>query len=620
MFNSKCLRNAAAVGLLVLLVLATGLRAQSSAKPAGDQLLKMIPAESLFCIRVNHFEYTLSQIDQFLAGVSPMPMGISILARTQLAKVLGSPQINGVNMNGSLVIFGAIPPGEQTQANPISKVFIGGLVPVTDYRQLISDNPNCGQPDEKGISKITSNGTPIMLVTQVGNYALISWANDYDKLVAMAKVISAAKAAGLASTLDATEVKLAMTEPIWAYGNVQQASRAFGNVVSGKIEEFKTNMKNIKTKDPNTPPMMNIENIINMYVSVFETLMKETQYLSIAINPKPNVLNITKTISAVPGTDMANMFVADSSANQKNKLLGYLEDGAMMNFGFKINTSFWKQLYIKSIDLLAVMAGESMTVEDITRMKTLAADVTDCVGGPIACSASIDIKTKPPFVAKYVIAVKDKEKFNRLIDEAMQMMNTSGIMDFYKDMGMETGFTIQRGVDRYKDVSIDSAKLTMKSTDANSPQGQMINVMYGGGIDYRWGMVDGLWVCTIGSNANSAIRELIDQVKAGGPKQIGDEMKTALTLLPEADKADFVVTYNFLRLFKMMTAMVPVPMPQMDIPTKSNIVFAGKAGNGKMVVDIALPKEHLTEIMAAFQMIQQQQKMMMQQQQKTPMQ
>jgi len=241
-------------------------------------------------------------------------------------------------------------------------------------------------------------------------------------------------------------------------------------------------------------------------------------------------------------------------------------------------------------------------------MKTLAADATDCVGGPIACSASIDTKTKPPFVAKYVIAVKDKEKFNRLIEEATQMFNTSGIMDFYKDMGIETGFTIQQGVDRYKDVSIDSAKLTMKSTDANSPQGLMINAIYGGGFDYRWGMVDGLWACTIGGNANSAIRELIDQVKAGGPKQIGDEMKAALMLLPDADKADFVVTYNFLRLFKMMTAMAPVPTPQMDIPTKSNIVFAGKAGNGKMAVDMALPKEHLTEIMAVFQMMQQQQK------------
>ena len=61
MFNSKCLRNAASVVLLVLLVLATGLQAQSSATPAGDQLLKMIPAESLFCLRVNNFEYTVCQ-------------------------------------------------------------------------------------------------------------------------------------------------------------------------------------------------------------------------------------------------------------------------------------------------------------------------------------------------------------------------------------------------------------------------------------------------------------------------------------------------------------------------------------------------------------------------------
>jgi len=602
MFNSKRLRNATAAGLLVLFVLATGLQAQSS---AGDQLLKMIPAESLFCIRVNHFEYTLGQIDQFLAGVSPMPMGISILARMQLGKVLGSPQLNGVNMNGSFAVFGVTSAGKPPGPKP-SDMFIGALVPTTDYKQFIDGNPNLSPADANGVSKNTSSEFGGMLIKQVGNYALIG-PSESGTFAATAKLISV-KSAKLASVLDAAEAKLAMTEPVWVYGNVQQASKTFGNVVSGKIEEIKTTMKSIKAKDPNTPPMMNIENIINMYAGILETLMKETQYLSIAINPKPNVLNITKTISAVPGTDMANMFVADTSTDQKNKLLGYLEDGAMMNFGFKINSSFWKQLNIKSIDLLAVMAGENMTTKDIARMKALATEVPDCIGGPIACSASIDTKTKPPFVVKYVIAVKDKEKFNRLIEEAMQMFNTSGIMDFYKDMGVETSLTIQRGVDSYKDVSIDSAKFTMKSTDANSPQGQMINAMYGGGFDYRWGMVDGLWVCTIGGNADLAIRELIDQVKAGGPKQIGDEMKAALALLPEADKADFVVTYNFLRLFKMATAMIPVPIPQMDFPTKSNIVLAGKAGNGKMVVDIALPKEHLTEIMAVFQMIQQQQK------------
>ncbi|GAH21723.1 unnamed protein product, partial [marine sediment metagenome] len=37
------------------------------------------------------------------------------------------------------------------------------------------------------------------------------------------------------------------------------------------------------------------------------------------------------------------------------------------------------------------------------------------------------------------------------------------------------------GSDSYKGISIDSAVLIMKSTDTNSPQGQMINAMYGDG-------------------------------------------------------------------------------------------------------------------------------------------
>jgi hypothetical protein len=590
MFNSKCLRNAGSVGLLVLLVFATGLQAQSS---ADDQLLKMIPAESLFCIRVNNFEYTLSQIDQFLAGASPVPMGLAILARMQLANVLGSPELNGVNMNGSLVIFGAIPPGEPTQTNPVSNIFIGALVSVTDYRQLISGNPNCSQPDEKGVSKITSNGTPIMLLTQAGNSALISWANDYDKLVIMAKAISTSNAPDLASSLDTAEANLAMTKPIWAFGNIQQASKTFGPLIFGKIEEMKTKIKSIDPKSPGAPPgniQKFAQNTMNVYINILDTLMKEVRFLSIAINPKPNVLNITKTISAVPGTDMADMFTADSWSAKENRLLAYLEDGAMMNFAGKMDGPSWKKLNLIGIDLLEVMVGDSIKAGDTAKIKALVEDMCDCLDGPIVGSASIDSKNKPPFVAEYIIAVKDKKRFNQLIDEAAEIMNTSSIMDFYKGLGIETNFTIQRGVDRYKDVSIDSAKLTMKSTDASSPQGQMINAMYGGGFDYQWGMVDELWVCTIGSNANSEIRKLIDQVKAGDPKQLGNEMKAALALLPEADKADFLLTYNILRLFKMMTAMTPVPMPmlQMDIPTKSNIVFAGKAGNGKMVVDTRL--------------------------------
>ena len=601
MLKSRRLRDVATAGLFVLFIFTAALCAQS---PANNELLKMIPAKTLFCVRINNFDYTLNQIDQFLAGVSPMPMGVSMLVRMQLANLLGSPQLNGLNTNGSFAVFGATLPGETTQTDAIPNIFVGVLAPVTNYIQFIDGNPNCTEPDEKGISKITSNGTPIMLVTKAGNYALMSWANDYDKLVSMAKAISATSSAGLSGILNAADAKRAETEPIWAYGNVQQVSGTFGSVISAKIEEIKTMMKSMETNQQEAS-LANIQNVMNMYAGILEVLMKETQSVSIAINPKPDVLNITKTISAVPGTDMAKMLTADSTSQRTNTLLTYLEDGAMANFGATMNTSFWKMLNVRSIDLFAMMAGDSMSEEDITEFKTLATNITDCLEGPVVYSISNDAKNKPPFALKYVIAVKDEKKFNQIIEKATDIMSTSGIMDFYKSLGIETSFSMKSGVDSYKGISISSARLTMKSTDANSPQGQMITSMYGEGFDYRWGMTDGLFVCAVSGDVNSTIRELIDQVKADSPKQIGSEMKAALSLLPEANKADFVVTFNALRLFNFATSMVPIPIPPMDVQTKNNIVIAGRAADSRMVVNIAVPKQHLIEIMSAFMMMQQ---------------
>ncbi|MCK5000250.1 MAG: hypothetical protein KAS23_11970, partial [Anaerohalosphaera sp.] len=41
-----------------------------------DPLLNMIPADSLFCVRVNNLDQALSSLDQFMTGASPMPVGM----------------------------------------------------------------------------------------------------------------------------------------------------------------------------------------------------------------------------------------------------------------------------------------------------------------------------------------------------------------------------------------------------------------------------------------------------------------------------------------------------------------------------------------------------------------
>jgi hypothetical protein len=601
MLKSRRLRNTISAGLLVLFIFAAIVSAQS---PANNELLKMIPAKSLFCVRVNNFDYTLSQIDQFLAGVSPMPMGVSILVRTQFANLLGSPQLNGLNTNGSFAVFGVTMSGQTQQNNTIPNIFVGILAPVTDYKQFIDTNPNCNQADEKGISKITVNGAPVLLAAKAGNYALMCWANNYDKLVTMAKSISDTSSTGLSSSLDSAESKQAQTEPIWAYGNVQQVSETFGQIISAKFEEIKKVATSMNVNQQGMTPAA-IQNIMNMEFGILETLLKETKSVMLTINPKPDVLNITKMVSAVPGTDMAKMFTANGVPQQENTLLTYLPDGAVANFGAIINTPFWQMLNNTRIDLFASMAGGSMSADNIKDMKALASEAMGIVAGPVAYSISIDAQNKPPFAAKYIMAVKDEKKFNQFIEKAIDMINSSGIMNFYKSLGLEISFSTKNNVDNYKGVSINSAKLTMKAADANSPHAQMITSMFGEGFDYQWGLTDGLLVSAVGGDVDSTIHELIDQAKSSGPEQIGAETKAALSLLPEAKKADFFITFNVLRLIKMVTSMVPLPIPPMDIQTKSNIVIAGNAADGRMVVNIAVPKQHLTEIMSTFMAMQQ---------------
>jgi hypothetical protein len=601
MFKSRSLRNAIIGGLLVLFVFAGALFAQS---PANNELLKMIPAKSLFCVRVNNFDYTLNQIDQFLAGVSPMPMGVSMMVRMHLANMLGSPQLNGLNTNGSFALFGVTMPGQTAEPNAVPNIFVGILAPISDYKQFIEGNPNCSQADDKGISKITINGAPVLLFAKAGNYVLVSWANEYDNLAAMVKEISATSAAGLSGTLNAAEVKQAQTEPIWAYGNIQQVSETFGPIISAKLEEIKTAATSMNANQPGMSPTA-IQNILNMEFGILETLLKETKSVSLTINPKPDVLNITKTVSAVPGTDMAKMFTADGVPQQENTLLTSLPDGAVANFGAIMNTPFWQTLNNTSIDLFASMSGGSMSADNVKEMKALASEAMGTIAGPAAYSVAIAAQNKPPFAVKYIIAIKDEKKFNQLIEKAINMMTSSGIMDFYKGLGLQTSFSSKNNVENYKGVSINSAMLTMKAADANSPQAQMITSMYGEGFNYQWGVTNGLFVCAVGSNVESTIHELIDQVKTGGQQQIGSEMKAAISLLPEINKADFFVTFNVLRLIKLATYMVPIPIPPMDIQTKSNIIVAGSAADGRMVVNIAVPKQHLTEIMATFMAMQQ---------------
>jgi hypothetical protein len=77
-----------------------------------------------------------------------------------------------------------------------------------------------------------------------------------------------------------------------------------------------------------------------------------------------------------------------------------------------------------------------------------------------------------------------------------------------------------------------------------------------------------------------------------------------MAILPGSEKADSIATFNYIKCFDFMSGMTPM-MPKMNIPTKSNLAIAGRIDNGSVTVDIAIPKEHLMELVQAFQILMQ---------------
>ncbi|HQI26460.1 MAG TPA: hypothetical protein PLT20_00135, partial [Sedimentisphaerales bacterium] len=177
----------------------------------------------------------------------------------------------------------------------------------------------------------------------------------------------------------------------------------------------------------------------------------------------------------------------------------------------------------------------------------------------------------------------------------------------YQQMGIKLDAQLQRKVETYKDVPIDALTFILTPTDPNSPEGQVIASMYGQGMNLRIATVNNLLVYTLGADPSAAMKELIDQVRsASSTAGVPSEIQAATQLIPGSEKAQFFATYNLLRLIQMGTTIAPMPIAIPPVKSQSNIAIAGNAANGRLSVQVALPKQHLQELMGTFMQTQRQ--------------
>ena len=139
--------------------------------------------------------------------------------------------------------------------------------------------------------------------------------------------------------------------------------------------------------------------------------------------------------------------------------------------------------------------------------------------------------------------------------------------------------------------------------------------MYGDGFAYRFAATEELMLMAVGPDVDSSIRQLIDQAQAlPGDTGPPPEFQTMMDLVPEAEQAGFVLSYNYIRILSAMPTLVP-GIPTVPAQSQSNLVFAGRAEDGRATLDVILPKQHLMEMVQYFVAVQMQVQQLQQEQQ-----
>jgi len=601
MFRSRSFRNAIIVVTVAILAAGSVCAEGASRARIATGTLEAIPAKSLFCVRINNFDNTLDAANEFLKGVAPESFDAKAAIYSKLGSVLGDSELKGVNKKGNIVIFAVNVPGETEAQGPMGNMFIGALLPVTDYENFISSNPNCGEPDNQGISTISANGNTFGLTTNFQQFALLCPANNRGSLIKVKEMLSQ-REESLGRSLNADEREQAVSSPVWVYLNVKQGSQMIQPMVMGGLQQMKAQLE--KAKESGQGPPIDPAGIISFYSGILKAVLNGTENVTVALAPSADACKLSLGLKPVPGSYMAAM-VGEPLDGDIDHMLGYLDDGAIFNLAAKVDRESLKTTYIGLMKLIGEMIPGGIPEADFQELQEMLTIGIDAMGDSIAITFG-STEGSPPFAGKYVIEVRDQEAFEEVLEKELKLMEEGKIIaDLYKGFGMKMDVEIDDDADTYKGVKIGSAKVKFKSSGDAAMQTQMFEKMFGDGIDYCWAFEKGNCVYTIGSDADKTIRELIDQVRAGGPKKIGSQTKAALKVLGNSDKADVVGTFNFVHYMHMVAGFIAaieeVDMSELDTPTESNIAFAGRTTDeGKMAVNIVMSKKHLQEIQSVF--------------------
>jgi peroxiredoxin len=591
--STKTLSGKKHLILVLLAVICLGVPVQA----ADDALLNMLPENCVFCLRINNFNESLNKMDQYLAGASPIPMSLAMLANMQLGAAIGDPMMTGIDLGGDFAVFAVPPQADETE--PV----VGMLIPVTDYNTFITKNPNCTE-GEDGIVTLSAPNSPVgdFMMAEAGNgkYAIVVSEVAQEQLPVLKEAITKSSKP-LAQRITPTQAQDAASAPAWVFVNLADLYKEYNEDALGMLEMAQMGMG--QTGVP--AEMMAFQ--FKMLAEMFKQFGGEADSLTLALTPEPAILSIDVALRAKDGSELAKMLVADKNTDGY-KLTGYLDNTNAVNGLMKMNRPFMQAFYDKMFDIMEAATDNPTSKEQTAKMKALTRKAFDAMGDEVAFSFSY-AGMKPPFKMQEVVEVKDPAAMKALMSQGVDYAN-----DMYKAMGIPAELKYEPGTMTYKNTAIDTVSISMTaSDDPNDMMQNELEKMFDNSFRYYLAQSPDKFYMTMGQGSEDTLKKLIDQpATAAAPS--GD-IKIALDALQNTPYTDSVCSINVIKLMQGMGEMLQamggqvnsaaaVFSPIKNLPSQSCLVMGGNISDGQAAMRLAIPKQHLVEIIAAGMQIQ----------------
>ena len=563
--------------------------AREGGGPRRYGLLQRLPSDTLFCLRISNLEKVLTQANDFLTGIAPDGLDAQAMVMAKLAALAGEDRMGQVRVRGDFVVFGA--------RLPDGGLFVGALVPVRDYDAFVEG----GETARGGIATLSIGGQAKALAAQVNRYALLCPLGEREKLVQVRRLLRQRKAP-LAAMLSEKEQELERQSPIWLYANVEQASAIVRPLLLGKLAQIEAELK--KASEEDGAPVVAPEGIVRFYGGLLDIMLDETASVSVGLSPSADRCDVRLAMKAVAGTEMAKAMTASPHPGKYRKGLGYLSNGAVVNIAIATDPTAMEKAYHRLIDLMPKWVGQEVLADDMGEWHEVASESYQALGDWASFSFATDSPGDGLFSMQYVFEVRDGEAMADAIEKSLRLTDSETYVKFLDALDLGVRVQVERNATTYKGVPINAAQVALDMADGDGPQSDMIKAIWGDEIAYRWAMVDGHCVYTVGNGAEANAKKLIDQIRSGDVKEVCSAMEAAIAAVPDSATADVVGTFNYVRILNATLGAIPLPdgkkMPALNVPTKGNVQFTVGSMNGGFTAWIVLQKQHVLEVKSAF--------------------